>query len=402
MRHTFQALVFEQNGHEFFITTATNSTLPKNTVTDLYSLDHTTGYQRSLDERRGTEYGKHIEENTSPRTILLNVRKPARITRQGKGRIAKISVPDTVYNVDGQHLRYGVEVRKNPALFEVPIIFSNLDREEESRLFRVMNIAAVKLASDIEQQVTAAAEDELWFDVLPEKMAKKAVIIKPATKITNALTKNPNTVWFKRITLATMAHDRNHRRVKQSTFVTSLAQNVFKYNRNLTWEEGEKIVTAMWEGAALAWVKCAEDLRMYSLISMMGVGVLHRLLGRLIPKLRGTPYIKDKNAYRDILLASGMTDMDWATGNPEARIGSQLGTNRVVYEHALQLMLKGIEKDWPKYLPAFKTPKVQKKADAKISKTTKQRKGYDAITVKDGTAYTHAAPKTKRAAAKRR
>jgi hypothetical protein len=107
---------------------------------------------------------------------------------------------------------------------------------------------------------------------------------------------------------------------------------------------------------------------------MMGAHVLHRLLGRLLPKLRGTTYVTDKTAYRDILLASGFTYLDWAKGNPEARIGSQLGTNRTVYDRALKMMLVGIEKNWPKYLPAFKASKPKKtKVKAKKSQKKSQQ-----------------------------
>lgn len=358
MRHSFKALVFQQNGKKFYIAIADRKTLPSEATTDPYGLQNERGYQRVLNLKRVADYSGYIDDNWSPRTILLNVRLPLRVTEKGKGRVVTITVPDKVYNVDGQHFSKAISLRKQSSIFESPVIFSNLTQDEESLLFRVMNVTAEKLSTDVKQQVNARHQHLL--ESLPRSMANRVEIERPATLVVNALFQNPNSLWYDKITLAMMPHDNTRRFIKQASFVNSLAQYVFKYNRDLSPDEAEKIVNALWDGAKLAWGKCVDDPQIYVLVGMMGVGVLHRILGRLLPKLRGSQWVADKIAYRDILLASGITYQDWAKGNPEARIGYQLGTNRAVYENALQLMLKGIEKNWPKNLPAFKPPKLKK------------------------------------------
>jgi len=358
MRHTYPALAFEQSGFKLYTAILDRNSFPKHVRTDPYTLDNEEGYQRLLNEDRAKVYGSYIEENPSPRSILLNVRGKLKIG--GKGRRVTISVPDEVFNVDGQHFHKAISIRDALTIFEAPVIFANVSEEEEKLLFLVMNTTPEKIPTDIRQQVDARRKSLL--DALPTTMSKRSEVEVPATQVTNLLFNDPSSIWFKKITLAGMRHDSSLRYMRQASFVASLAHYVFKCNKSLTPDKAVPIVNALWDGAKLAWGKCFDDPDMYALLGMMGVGVLHRLLGRIVlPRLLGTQWEADKTAYRDILLASGISAFDWASGNAKARIGSQLGTNRRVYDYALNLMKPQIEKNWPGYLPAFKVKKQQKK-----------------------------------------
>jgi DGQHR domain-containing protein len=351
-------MAFEQNGQTFYQTVLTKNDFPKHTITDPYTLQNTEGYQRLLDPKRVEDYRAHVEENTSLRPILLNVRKPKRIQQHGKGRFVKITVPDKLWIVDGQHFHGAIQLRKSKALFEVPIIFCNVEAHEETSMFEVINVTARHPKTALIQQIAANQKDKRLVDSLSPSLARTTEIIAPATRVTNALSGDSDSLWFGRIELYQMKPDKVRRPVTQAGFVNSLSKNLFSANANVTEKEAQAAVNALWDGAKRAWSTCfnAPESEAYNLVGMMGVGILHRVLGRFIfPRLRGTKFVADEQAYKDILVASGYTTRDWLKG--VGRIGIQLATKNVVYETIMKDMVVGMTKNWPQHLPQLPTKK---------------------------------------------
>jgi DGQHR domain-containing protein len=372
MKRTINALPFHQGDHTFYLALMTKEDFPKQTITDQYAfLKNITGYQRGLDESRAADYGLYIEDNPSPRVILLNVRRPAKL----KFANGKLVIPEVLYIVDGQHLEEAIQVRKADTVFQTPVIICNVDQNEEALLFSILNDLGVRPKTDHRQQIVANPGVNL--DRLPPSRIKKAKRERIATQVTNELFSDVNSIWAGKITVTGQRHNKKVNLIRQATFVSSLERDLVKRN-SVTVAEAKNAVNAMWEGARLVWEPCFTVPGAYVLLGMMGVNVLHKLLGEYIyPRLQRTPFAFDKKVYQNIFEATGITTEDWVKG--DGRIGKHLGTNRAVYHYVVKMFTSALDKKWPKHLPKLVKPAPKKRGRPKMTeeqKIVKQRPSY--------------------------
>lgn len=120
------------------------------------------GFQRVLDEKRALEIANYIDsgEGTIPSAIILSAQEEADVEIIGRGRTLEFSPePRAFLILDGQHRVYGFSKAKSTLRVPV-IIYTDLTRKEESRLFIDINSKQRGVPSELLLDIKRMAEYE--------------------------------------------------------------------------------------------------------------------------------------------------------------------------------------------------------------------------------------------------
>jgi len=221
-----RSIKFVQNGQIIYSTTIEASKLVAITKIDVWNPEinendpnelERQGYQRSPIKSHYTKVGKYLanyRDAILPTSILLNSRKNLKfipdedsnlIQSNGISGILEIPENTQLYIVDGQHRIWGIKYAieelglENIKSFPLPVIILNQGKkEEEIRHFYIVNSTQKKVRTDL-------AERLLKLLAMKDPRVKKEIQAKGidwkliAVNIADKLSRDPDSVWYKRI-----------------------------------------------------------------------------------------------------------------------------------------------------------------------------------------------------------
>lgn len=173
-RLRYSVSLVTQGSYQFYTLTMPSDVLARTCAVSTRQEDPQKGFQRTLDERRALEIAQYIDSGHSiPNSIVLSAQEKAKLKVIGRGKTLEFSdTPGAFLILDGQHRVYGFSKSRKPLRVPV-VIYNNLTRQQESRLFIDINtkqravpgelLLDIKKLADIER----AGESELreLFDV---------------------------------------------------------------------------------------------------------------------------------------------------------------------------------------------------------------------------------------------
>ncbi len=159
---TYSASLVTQGDHKFYSLTMPSEVLTATCTVDTREANPLHGFQRALDEKRAEEIAKYIDSGfgTIPTAIVLSAQQQAHLKYTSKRRsITFEHVPGAFLILDGQHRVYGFS--KASKKLRVPVvIYNNLTRQQESRLFIDINTKQRPVPNELLLDITALAETE--------------------------------------------------------------------------------------------------------------------------------------------------------------------------------------------------------------------------------------------------
>jgi DGQHR domain-containing protein len=140
IRHRYSVSLVTQGRHRFFTLTVPSDVLARTCFVTTRSEDPIQGFQRALDRRRAEEIAKYIDSGfgTIPSSIVLSAQPDANVQILGRKTLEFTETPKAFLILDGQHRVYGFSMAKTELRVPV-VIYNNLSRKDESRLFIDIN-----------------------------------------------------------------------------------------------------------------------------------------------------------------------------------------------------------------------------------------------------------------------
>lgn len=158
---TYSASLVTQGKHRFFTLTMRSDVLAKTCTVDTRVDNPMTGFQRKLDAKRAEEIARYIDEGgTIPSSIVLSAQPEAEFqyTRSRRSVTFRL-LPKSFLILDGQHRVYGF-AKANSALRVPVVIYNNLSRTDECRLFIDINTKQRPVPNELLLDIKRLAETE--------------------------------------------------------------------------------------------------------------------------------------------------------------------------------------------------------------------------------------------------
>ena len=124
--------------------------------------DPVQGFQRVLDEKRAKEIAHYIDHElgTIPNSIVLSAQPDAKFQLVGGGKTGSfLFTPHSFLIIDGQHRVYGYALAKTRLRVPV-VVYENLTREEEARLFIDINTKQKPVPKELLLAIKSLAKTE--------------------------------------------------------------------------------------------------------------------------------------------------------------------------------------------------------------------------------------------------
>ena len=175
----YAARLITQGAHRFFTLTLPSDLLAETCVVDTREGNPIDGFQRVLDEKRAQDIADYIDNGfgTIPCSIVLSAQPKAQLHYTSENQTINFKrVPGAFLILDGQHRVFGFHLAK--AKLRVPVvIYNNLKKSEEARLFIDINtkqrpvpnelLLDIKRLAETETEVESLSRDV--FDLFSEK-----------------------------------------------------------------------------------------------------------------------------------------------------------------------------------------------------------------------------------------
>ncbi|WP_103666896.1 DGQHR domain-containing protein [Pseudanabaena sp. BC1403] len=150
-----------QGINRFYTLTLPSDILAKICFVTTREEDPEKGFQRVLDKKRAQEIADYIDSGASiPNSIVLSAQPDAELEEIQKGKIITFfERPKSFLVLDGQHRVYGFSLAKMKLRVPV-VIYNNLSRQEESRLFIDINTKQRPVPNELLLDIKKLAERE--------------------------------------------------------------------------------------------------------------------------------------------------------------------------------------------------------------------------------------------------
>jgi DGQHR domain-containing protein len=159
---TFSVSLVSQGKHRFYTLTMPSTVLAETCTVDTRADNPLEGFQRKLDVRRAEEIARYIDEGlgTIPSSIVLSAQEDAELKYERSKRSITFKVtPRSFLILDGQHRVYGFA--KATTNLRVPVvIYNNLSRADECRLFIDINTKQRPVPNELLLDIKKLAETE--------------------------------------------------------------------------------------------------------------------------------------------------------------------------------------------------------------------------------------------------
>lgn len=164
----YAARLITQGAHRFFTLTLPSDLLAETCVVDTREANPIDGFQRVLDEKRAQEIADYIDSGfgTIPCSIVLSAQPKAHLEYHSVNQTITFKrVPGAFLILDGQHRVYGFHLAK--AKLRVPVvIYNNLKKSEEARLFIDINTKQRPVPNELLLDIKRLAETETEVESL--------------------------------------------------------------------------------------------------------------------------------------------------------------------------------------------------------------------------------------------
>lgn len=152
----------EQAGYKFYMTSINSRILAACTYVSSRKDDPDGGFQRLLDERRALEISKYLDNGigTIPQAVVLSAQPVAEFSYDRKVKLVSFKIDKSGFLIiDGQHRIFGFKMAKK-AMRIPAIIYTGLDRTEETKLFIDINTKQKPVPSELLLDIKRLAEYE--------------------------------------------------------------------------------------------------------------------------------------------------------------------------------------------------------------------------------------------------
>lgn len=161
-RKSYTANLITQGTHKFYSLTLPSDVLAKTCfVTTRYD-DPVEGFQRTLDIEKAQQIADYIDEGlgTIPTAIVVSAQSECNFVYNSKNKVVEFNlIPKAFLILDGQHRVYGFSLAKTAVRVPV-IIYGELSRKEETRLFIDINTKQRPVPNELLLDIKALAEYE--------------------------------------------------------------------------------------------------------------------------------------------------------------------------------------------------------------------------------------------------
>lgn len=169
---SYTCLLITQGKHKLYTLAMPSDVLAQTCIADLAAVDSEDGFQRNLNERRAEEIAEYIDKDfgTIPGAIVLSAQKEANLHYNNKARTLSFNNNQrSFFILDGQHRVYGF--RKATTHLRVPVvIYNNLSKSEEVRLFTDINTKQRPIPGELLLHIKRLAENEEDWEALLRKI----------------------------------------------------------------------------------------------------------------------------------------------------------------------------------------------------------------------------------------
>lgn len=151
-----------QGEHKFYTTTIPSEVLARSCVAISREENNIDGFQRVLDRKRAQDIADYIDNGlgTVPSSIVLSSQDDAELIYDSKRKsISFKDIPQAFLILDGQHRVFGFALAKKTLRVPV-VIYDNLNKREESRLFIDINSKQKGVPSELLLDIKKMAEYE--------------------------------------------------------------------------------------------------------------------------------------------------------------------------------------------------------------------------------------------------
>ncbi|GFE57073.1 DGQHR domain-containing protein [Geobacter sp. AOG1] len=158
----YSVSLITQGDHRFYTLSMPSDILAKSCFVSTRDEDPHQGFQRLLDPKRAAEIATYIDNGlgTIPTSIILSAQPEAELSIIGRGKTLEFKItPKSFLILDGQHRVYGFSLAKT-ALRVPVVIYNNLSRRDESRLFIDINTRQRPVPSELLLDIKKLAEYE--------------------------------------------------------------------------------------------------------------------------------------------------------------------------------------------------------------------------------------------------
>ncbi len=161
-RISFTASLITQGKHRFYTLSMPSDVLAETTIVDIRNEEPVEGFQRVLDERRAMEIATYIDSGfgTIPSSIVLSAQPVAALAYKRSPRTLSFANDKKAFLIlDGQHRVYGFRMAQSKLRVPV-VIYNNLSRSEECRLFVDINTKQRPVPNELLLDIKKLAQTE--------------------------------------------------------------------------------------------------------------------------------------------------------------------------------------------------------------------------------------------------
>jgi DGQHR domain-containing protein len=158
----FEMSLVTQGNHKFFSLTLPSDVLADTCFVTRRDEDPKQGFQRLLDQNRAKQIAEYIDNGlgTIPNSIVLSAQPEAGLQVVRRGKAIQFKRTKKAFLIlDGQHRVFGFSLAK--ATLRIPvIIYNNLSRRDETRLFIDINTKQRPVSNELLLDIKNLAEYE--------------------------------------------------------------------------------------------------------------------------------------------------------------------------------------------------------------------------------------------------
>lgn len=162
-RMRFSTSLVTQGRHRFFTLTMPSDALAATCFVSHRDEDPAEGFQRHLDKSRAQSIADYIDSGhgTIPTSIILSAQPEASLKDVAGGKTIEFEKNRRAFLIlDGQHRVYGFSLAKTKILRVPVVIYNNLSRKDESRLFIDINTKQRPVPNELLLDIKKLAEYE--------------------------------------------------------------------------------------------------------------------------------------------------------------------------------------------------------------------------------------------------
>lgn len=161
-RASFTASLLTQGKQRFYTLSMPSEILADTCVVEPRNEDPEEGFQRALDEKRARDIAAYIDagQGTIPTSIVLSAQPEANLQYKRTTRTLSFEKhPRAFLILDGQHRVFGFRLAKTGLRVPV-VIYNNLNRMDEARLFMDINTKQRPVPNELILDIKRLAETE--------------------------------------------------------------------------------------------------------------------------------------------------------------------------------------------------------------------------------------------------